>query len=141
MDGEEEIQHFIQTGALLTVPENVEWCRDMKSKNERGISTARVRMVRRPLNDYTKWELAWHKAAAAFSKDDIRVIEEDAFKSLFPNGLPDFWMVDDKLVFRLVYGPQGKYLRSEPVSPDQVTLYVKYKNVLLSNSKPIVDGL
>ncbi len=141
MDGEGEINHFIQTGKLLTTPETVEWCQKMKAMNERGIITTRVRMIVVPLNNYTKWELAWHKAAAEFSGDDIRVIEEDKFKVLFPKGLPDFWMIDHKEVVTLAYGPQGKFLKSEQVSLSQVGEYVNYRDLLLQNSIQIAKYL
>jgi len=141
MDGEEEISHFIKTGALLTKPQDVDWCRNMKLKNERGMFTGRVRMVVKPLNNYTKWELAWHKAAAEFSGDDIRIIDEDSFKAIFPKALPDFWMMDDKHVFTLVYGPQGKFIRGEQVPDDQVGEYINYKNTLIYNSVHVREYL
>lgn len=138
MDGTAAIKNFIATGDLGMSPADTEWCQDIKKKNEAGIVTQRVRMVAHPQNDYTTWELAWHKAAAEFSGDDIRIIAEEDFKKILPKGLKDFWMIDDKFVFVLNYGPKGSYLGSSMLSKAESIPYIAAKKALLQSSSPIV---
>ncbi len=133
-DDKSEIRFFIKTGTVQTHPADVEWCRQIKQKNERGITTARVRLVLTPLTEYTKWELAWHKEVSAFSGDDIRVIETA--------DLPDFWIIDDSIVLILKYGPRGKFLGFELIDEaENIAPYIEYKNFLMKNSVPVSQYL
>ncbi|MDB5258977.1 MAG: hypothetical protein JWO73_185 [Candidatus Taylorbacteria bacterium] len=139
MDGEEIVRHFIETGSLQIRPEDTEWWQEMRKKRERGIRTSRVRLVTKPLNDYTRWELAAHAAASAYSGDDIRVVESDRFRELFPEQFPDFWMIDDAYVFLLEYGPRGMHLGSVMADEKDVPKYIEYKNMLMEDSVKIAE--
>lgn len=133
-DGEEFVKKYIETGQLLEKPEEILWCRNLRGMNERGIVTQRVRLVKLPLNDYTKTELAWYRAAAEYSGDDIRLIEQEDFDKIFETEMPDFWMVDDMYTFPMEYGPKGKFLGDMLVEGKEVEAYVQYKIKLINNS-------
>ncbi len=136
MDGEDMVRSFILTGKLSTHPSESKWWQDMLEKNKNGIKTARVRLVTLPLNDYTKMELAWHKEAAAYSGDDIRIIEKEKFQDIFMfnNPLSDFWLIDDKYAFKMTYSFKGKFLSDEQVQLADLQKYIDYKEKLIENS-------
>lgn len=137
-DGEEFVRTYIEKGIFTIQPKDNSWCKDMKQRIERGVKAQRVRLVLKPLNDYTRAELAWHKAVAEFTGDDIRVIEEKDFKEIAPDGLADYWMTEDTNVFILNYGPQGKYLSCMRIPESQVKKYIELKNKLLDESVSIL---
>ncbi len=110
MDGDEAVEVFKRTSKLLLLPKDTEWWQEMKEKNKRGIITQRIRLIELPLTDYTKMELTWHKEAAEYSGDDIRVIEKKDFDKIISETIPDFWMIDDQYAFPMEYGPKGKFI-------------------------------
>lgn len=137
-DGNDSVETFRKTGTLLELPnDSNEWWRRMKERNERGLITQRVRLVVSPLNDYTNMELAYLKKASQYSGDDIRIIEENVFAQMNLPELSDFWMIDEKYVFRMEYGHNGKYLSSELAGDGEVQEYIDIKNKLLHLSVKI----
>ena len=135
-DGDELVKFFIETGVLKEHPnDSDEWWKDIKDKNKRGIITQRVRLVKKPLTDYTKMELVYLKEARKYSGDDIRAIEENDFEKIAPNGLKDFYIIDDQYVFEMEYGLKGKYLKSKMISNDKVDKYLDLKKKLFEYAK------
>ncbi len=135
-DGEDAVDYFMQTGQLKEAPDsNNEWWSDIKLRNEKGIVTQRVRLVTEPKTDYTKMELAYLKLAKNYSGDDIRIIQEADFLSIVPEGIPDFYIIDEHRLFLMNYGLAGKYLNS--VESHEVIEYVRLKNLLIHNSLPL----
>ncbi len=135
-DGDEAVAYFLQTGQLLTVPDHTnDWWRNMKARRERGVVTSRVRLVCEPLTDYTKMELAYLQQAKAYSGDDIRIITETACRTIVSKDLPDFYLIDDEVVFTMQYDPLGTYLGSTQVHT--VSQYKDIKDALMACSAPL----
>ena len=135
-DGDEAVSYFLKTGQLLTVPDNTnDWWRNMKARRERGVVTSRVRLVSEPLTDYTKMELAYLQKAKAYSGDDVRTITLTEYCKIVPKDLPDFYLIDDQVVFTMQYGPLGTYLGSTQI--DTVSQYRDIKDALMARSVPL----
>ncbi len=107
-----------------------EWWNFIDSKTKTGVKMQRVRLIIRPFSDYTKIELEIHKKSKAFG-DDIRIIEEDKFKSLQIKQ-EDFWLIDDSVCLKMNYSTLGEYLGF--TLENDVDIYKKAKNSLLENS-------
>jgi hypothetical protein len=135
-DGEDFAKNYLKTKQLTFQPKDNEWWRDIKEKNGKGIKTCRVRLVTKLLTDYTQAELAHLEAAAAYSGEDIRIIKEDDMKDIWKDP-KDYYLVDDKYLFLMDYGPKGKYLGSILVEGDEVKRYADIKNTLIEASTPI----
>jgi hypothetical protein len=135
-DGEESVRNFIESGKLPFISSETEWWQGIKRKNESGVKTYRVRLVRSPLNDYTKMEIALHRMSAEYSGEDIRIIEQGIFDKVFTKSIPDFYLIDDKYAFPMKYGLKGKFMGDNIVSGNKVEEYVLYKDLLLKNSVP-----
>lgn len=136
-DGDEIVKTFIKTGKLDWLPENNEWWKNIKTMNDKGVKTHRVRLVILPQTDYTKWELALQKECALFSGEDIRIIEENKFNSIIGTQIPDFYLIDDENAFILKYGLKGKYLSNTPVNKIDISHYKDFKIKLLAHSIPV----
>lgn len=130
-DPKEELEYFIQNKSLMTQAKDTEWWKGVKEKNEKGIKDSRVRLVIEPMNDYTRFELAFLKTAAAFSGSDIRIIKEN---SLLVNDFGDYYIIDDLHVFVMEYGPQGKYLGFREVQTKDVGKFIDHKNMIMRGS-------
>jgi hypothetical protein len=109
------------------------WWNFVKEKTGKGVVMQRVRLVKLPLTDYTRWELAVHDMTAKFG-DDIRVIKEADYKKLGLD-LKDFWVVDDTVVLDMEYNKAGEYIDSA-VMP-QIDKYLQAKKLLLAKSVPL----
>jgi hypothetical protein len=135
-DGEEVVSCFVKTGQLQNIPDaNNKWWSDMKLRNEKGIVTQRVRLVIEPKTNYTKMELEYLRIAKAYSGDDIRIIQEEDFRFISLESIPDFYIIDESRLFLMNYGSEGKYLNS--VESDEVIEYVRLKNLLIQSSLPL----
>lgn len=127
------LDEYLKTGNTFD-PRSSKWWVSIKEKNDKGVSTYRVRLAIKPFNDYTKMELDYLKKAAEFSGEDIRVIEDAEFRKVSSDTLPDFYLIDDKYLFLMEYGDKGKYIKSSLVEDLRVKEYIAYKEKLLSFS-------
>ena len=80
-------------------------------------------------------ELAYLRLAKDYSGDDIRLISELGLRKIASDGLPDFYLIDDQMVYLMNYGPKGKYLGSH--EEHSVESYIKIKEQLLKMSEPL----
>ncbi len=139
-DGEESVREFMKSGVLPFLPEETEWWRMIKAKNDAGVNTCRVRMITDPLTDYTKMELALHRKSAAYSGEDIRIIGETQSDKI-EKDLEDYYLVDGQYLFPMKYGPKGKYLGSVLVTGIEIAKYIEYSGQLIADSVPIAEYL
>jgi hypothetical protein len=86
------------------------WVRSMTDK---GKSVSRVHVLRSPLTDYLRYEQK-------------------------VTGLPDhdFWLFDDRDVYRMHYTPEGKFIGGELLPTDQVREYQGYRDLALTRAVP-----
>lgn len=136
-DGDEVVKIFIDTGKLAELPNTNKWWLEMKKKNKLGMITQRVRLVTKPITDYTKTELAYLKEASKYSGDDIRIIEENDLKQIAPLGIKDYWLVDNKYVLEMNYGPKGKYISYNLIEDSKIRTFIDLKTKLLEKSKKL----
>ena len=111
-----------------------EWFEFIEKKNSEGVWTGRVRLVKLPVNDYTKMELACHRETAKHG-DKIEVIVEKEFDKLGVSE-KDFWLIDDERVLLMNYDLGWKYLGFD-VLEEGVRKYVEWKKLLIENSVPV----
>jgi hypothetical protein len=104
-------------GWLDTVGEACNQCKQMR----------RVRVVTRPLTDYTEYEFAWGFAYNVDAGEDIRIL--DLTDRIGPD-LPDhdFWLFDETTVVRLLYRPDGTQIGRELVARSNITGYLNWRD-------------
>ncbi|MFE9612760.1 DUF6879 family protein [Streptomyces sp. NPDC006012] len=107
------------------------WVRSMTDK---GKQVSRVHVLRSPLTEYLRYELAAYPGniKAGESIGIIDLSEQDV------SGLPDhdFWMMDDRDVYRMHYTPQGKFTGAELLPPSRLMEYQGYRDRALTVATP-----
>ncbi|WP_263169989.1 DUF6879 family protein [Streptomyces sp. SCSIO ZS0520] len=98
----EEFERFLRGAAMGPDWEDNPWVRSMTDK---GKQLSRVHVLRSPLTDYLRYELAAYPGNIA-AGETIGIIDradQDAA------GLPDhdFWLFDDQLVYRMPHTPKA----------------------------------
>ena len=138
--GEEE--EFRQWKSGQKVPpegSNQKWIDTVSASVKRGVDFQRVRLVREPVSEYLKFEVAWgyrlnipagEKTSCIFYKD------KPAFTSQIPI-LKDFWLFDEERCYLLEYDFVGRFLGLNQVPSDHVAGYCELKKELLSRANDI----
>jgi hypothetical protein len=107
------------------------WVRSMTDK---GKSVARVHVLRSPLTDYLCYELSAYpgNVKAGESIGIIDLAEQDV------TGLPnhDFWLFDDRDVYRMRYTPEGKFIGGELLPAGRLAEYQGYRDAALTHAVP-----
>ncbi|QIQ04839.1 DUF6879 family protein [Streptomyces liangshanensis] len=110
------------------------WVRSMTDK---GKSVSRVHVLRSPLTAYLRYELAAYPG-------NIRAGESVGIIDLAEQavaGLPDhdFWLFDDRDVYRMHYTPAGAFVGCELLPADRLTEYRGYRTLALAHAVPFAS--
>lgn len=127
----EEFERFMAGGDMGPDWHDNPWVRSMTDKGKR---VSRVHVLRSPLTDYLRYELAAYPGniEAGESIGIIDLAEQTV------SGLPDhdFWLMDDRDVHRMHYTPEGKFTGAELLPPDRLTEYQDYRDRALTAATP-----
>ncbi|MET7900123.1 DUF6879 family protein [Streptomyces sp. NPDC005355] len=127
----EEIARFLAGEDMGSEWHDNPWVRSMTDK---GKSVSRVHVLRSPLTDYLRFELSAYPGniKVGESVGIIDLAEQDV------TGLPDhdFWLFDDRDVYRMHYTPEGKFLGGELLPTDRLAEYQGYHDVALTHAVP-----
>ncbi|HZD00519.1 MAG TPA: hypothetical protein VFA46_10125 [Actinomycetes bacterium] len=125
----EWLEAFKRDGSLPRLsPENDSWLKLVSSCGSQRKQLQRVRIVRHPLSDYLRFELALFQASVA-SGEEIRVTTEHRF------GCGDFWLFDSHTVILLRYDTAGRFLETE--QPEDSVPYCRIRDLALERSIPL----
>ncbi|MGQ0575958.1 MAG: DUF6879 family protein [Pseudonocardia sp.] len=79
------------------------WTELVRSNVARGVMMRRVHVVTRPWTPYVRFEVEQHYPHNREAGEDVRLVQvEDVWDA------PDFWMVDDRRAWLLVYDTGGR---------------------------------
>jgi hypothetical protein len=133
-EDKEALERFLAGG-----PMPPEWSDSpsVRGITSRGKSMARVHVLRSPLTDYLRYELAAYpgNVAAGESVGIIDLSHEDV------SGLPDhdFWLFDDSEIYRMYYMPDGKFEGAELLPADRLPEYRRYREIAQANAAPLEE--
>lgn len=133
-DEKEEFEKF-----LAGEPMPPEWSENpwVLAITSRGKSIARVHVLRSPLTDYLRYELAayWGNAAAGEAVGIIDLSHKDV------SGLPDhdFWLFDDADIYRIFYTPAGKFEGAELLPADRLPEYRRYRGIAQASATSLEE--
>ncbi|MFJ1596844.1 DUF6879 family protein [Streptomyces sp. NPDC088261] len=116
---------------------NARWHARVRGYVGGGKWIGRVRVVRHPLTDYQRYQLAWGIPGNVAAGEDIRVL--DATEHDF--GLPidqDWWMFDRSRVVRLNYRPDGTQINREVIQ-DRSEAYQQWKKIATDAAIPFAE--
>ncbi|MFI8523924.1 DUF6879 family protein [Promicromonospora sukumoe] len=130
-DEQEEIARFLAGEDMGPEWSDNPWIRSM---TDTGRTVSRVHVLRSPLTDYLRYELSAYPGniTAGESIGIIDLTEVDV------TGLPDhdFWLFDDRQVYRMHYTPEGKFLGGELLPEERLGEYLGWRNLALANAVP-----
>lgn len=108
---EEDLAAFLEGRELpVRTPETSEWLRLVARATEAGREIVRVRLVGKPLTDYTRFELAAYPENVA-AGEEVRVAARETLPHEVGNGWDeDFWLFDDETVAVLRYDAEGQFV-------------------------------
>lgn len=107
------------------------WVRSMTDK---GKQVARVHVLTSPLTDYLRYELAAYPGNIK-AGESIGIIDR-AEQTV--EGLPDhdFWLFDDRDVYRMHYTESGAFVGAELLPADRLAEYRAHRDAALSAAVP-----
>lgn len=127
----EEITRFLAGEDMGPGWDDNPWVRSM---TDRGKSVSRVHILRSPLTDCLRYELSAYPGniKAGESIAIIDLAEQEV------TGLPDhdFWLFDDRDVYRMHYTPEGKFVGGELLPAGRLAEYQGYRDVALTPAVP-----
>ncbi|MEU6927275.1 DUF6879 family protein [Streptomyces sp. NPDC046631] len=136
-DVEEEAEEMARF--LADEPMGPEWDDDpwVRSMTDRGKRVSRIHVLASPLTDYLRYELAAYpgNVTAGETIGILDKAEQDV------TGLPDhdFWLFDDRDVYRMHYAPEGAFTGAELLPAHRLAEYRGYRDRALAEAVPFAD--
>lgn len=111
------------------------WLDRLRSERERGLYRHRVRIVNRPVSDYTRYECEWGYAPNAEAGEDIRILDlgERALPRVYAD--EDFWLIDGAHALFMRYDETGAFLGAE-LDPTMVQIARRTRDALWPLAEP-----
>jgi hypothetical protein len=138
MPGEQDELARFRAGAKPPPDYHYEWLDTVAQARRQGKVMQRVRIVHRPLTDYTEYEFTWGFAWNVAAGEDIRVLDMTGRDS---PALPrhDFWLFDEATVVELLYRPDGTQIGRELVRDPDLTAYLGWRDATWNPAIPFRD--
>jgi hypothetical protein len=104
---------------------------------DKGKAVSRVHVLRSPLTDYLRYELGAY-AGNITAGESIGIID---LAEQQVTGLPDhdFWLFDDRDVYRMHYTPEGKFVGAELLPGDRLAEYLGYRDLARAHAVPFTS--
>jgi hypothetical protein len=120
-------------GLPVRTPDTSPWIRRLADTVAAGVRLYRVHIVRFPLTDYLRYELASYASSTAAGMETY-IADRDHHPDLA--GLnEDYWMFDEQHVAVMTYDPEGRPLG--PVPGEDVERYVAWRDVAMARAVPL----
>ncbi|MGI5126549.1 DUF6879 family protein [Pseudonocardia sp. CA-107938] len=142
-DSESEREDFAKFLAGEPIdPSFFEWARPkITAQIAAGRHQTTVRVVVEPQTDYTRFEMATYPEFVAMG-EDIRVISVQAGE--WPEGVPrhDYWLFDDRDVWRMHYREDCTFAGAELLEgEDVIAQHLQWRDTAIALSVPLHDYL
>lgn len=112
---------------------NERWHERVRGYAAAGKRIGRVRIVRRPLTDYQRYQFAWGIPGNITAGEDIRILDVTANDFELPLTGQDWWMFDRSRVVHLNFRPDGTQINRELYEGD-VRQYVEWQEVAMRHA-------
>ena len=138
MPGEADELRRFRAGEQPPAGYHYGWLDTVAAARQAGKMMRRVRVVQRPLTDYTRYEFTWGFAYNVEAGEDIRVLDVTGRP---PAGLPDhdFWLFDDSTVVKLLYRPDGTQIGRELLEAPDLGAYLGWRDAAWQDAVPFRD--
>lgn len=137
MPNEAENFRLFREGKLEKHFPNRPWHQLVQAKTESGKSIGRVRVVRRPLNEYVKYQFFYGIPNNISVGEDIRILDLTDIELDLPD--QDFWFFDDRTVLLLHFRPDGRFIEQEILEDPDLDQYRRWQKIALEHAVPFED--
>ncbi|MCJ1677790.1 hypothetical protein MTF65_10640 [Streptomyces sp. APSN-46.1] len=133
-DEREEFERFVAGGDMGPDWDDNPWVRSM---TDQGKQVSRVHVLRSPLTDYLRYELAAYPGNIT-AGETIGIVDQ-AERDV--TNLPDhdFWLFDDHDVYRMHYTPEGAFIGAELLPDHKLAEYQNYRDRALTEAVPFAE--
>lgn len=130
----EEIARFLAGEDMGPEWSDNPWVRSMTDKGKR---VSRVHVLRSPLTDYLRYELSAYPGNIE-AGEAIGIID---LSEQTITGLPDhdFWLFDDRDVYRMHYTRAGEFVGAELLPADRLSGYKGYRDQAVTAAVPFAS--
>jgi hypothetical protein len=136
-DEADELQRF-RAGEKPPTEYHYGWLDTVAAAIRAGKTMSRVRVVREPLSDYTRYEFEWGFVYNVEAGEDIRVLDMTGQASpVLPDH--DFWMFDETTVVRMLYRDDGTLAGRELVDSPDLDVYRGWRDAAWQAAVPFGD--
>ncbi len=138
MPGEADELRRFKAGEKPPADYHYGWLDTMAAAREAGKTVRRVRVVRRPLTDYIRYEFEWGFVYNVAAGEDIRVLDlTDGPRPELSDH--DFWLFDESTVVKLLYRPDGTQIERELVEHPDLDAYLSWRDAAWQEAVPFRD--
>jgi len=138
MPGEQDELARFRAGGKPPAGYHYGWLDTVAEARRQGKVMRRVRVVYRPLTDYTEYEFTWGFAWNVAAGEDIRVLDMTGRDE---PSLPDhdFWLFDETTVVQLLYRPDGTQIGRELLHDPDLNAYLGWRDAAWKPAIPFRD--
>ena len=127
----ENLARFLK-GEAKPEGHNANWHATVRANIAAGRSIGRVRVVRRPLTEYQRYQLAWGTPGNIAAGEDIRILDLADAELDLPS--QDFWLFDEATVVHLNFRPDGTQINRELVESPDLSSYLQWRDSAIAAS-------
>ncbi|MCP2257779.1 hypothetical protein LX15_001465 [Streptoalloteichus tenebrarius] len=132
-DESEDLRRFL-AGEPPPKGYNDGWHETIRNNLAAGKTMTRVKIVRRPLTDYTRFLMSVCIPDNVEAGEQYRIIDVTDREVDLPE--QDFWLFDDETAVRLNYRPDGTHVNNELVGSGDIDQYLRWRDLALAESVP-----
>ncbi|MGH3931101.1 MAG: DUF6879 family protein [Pseudonocardiaceae bacterium] len=118
-------------------PENNKMLARIQRDVAQGFRRYRVHILDQPLTAYLRFELYLYLDSVAVGSE-VQVADRDDHPALAELH-EDFWLFDDEIAVRMIYGDEGHFLYPELI--EDIEPYRDMRDTALLHSEPLIDYL
>jgi hypothetical protein len=113
---------------------NAVWHETVREIVESGRSIGRVRVVRRPLTEYQRYQLDWAVPGNIEAGEDVKILDLTDLELDLPTN--DFWIFDDSLVVDLNFNADGTLFNRDQRENPNLRQYRKWQETAMAHAVP-----
>ncbi|MFC9067731.1 DUF6879 family protein [Streptomyces harbinensis] len=134
---QENIGRFVR-GESKPEDHNARWHERVRGFVASGRRIGRVRIVRRPLTEYQRYQFAWGIPGNIAAGEDIRVLDVTAQDFGLPLSGQDWWMFDGARIVHLNFRTDGSQINREVYEGDPAP-YRAWQRIALEHAVPFEE--
>jgi hypothetical protein len=125
-------------------PNKETWLQRLRDDRDAGLYRHRVRIVTRPITNYTRYECEWGygpntQVYKERPLEDIRILDvEGRVAPPAGHGIGDFWLIDDQHVLTMTYDPDGAFVSAE-LDPSLLAACRQVRDALWVDATPFIS--